>query len=158
MKSKDQILARLTKLVTRHKNAYVLEKTRKQPCNCIYNIEDQPRDLLSTSVEHKLAPRTSVSLLVIQQPSPVRICGYADGKWNGDICDKEEIAQACKYFVPVISKEVASAEFEDKLMDDQYILATYPDVAALQWAVDDRAYKVKIPVWKRFLSWLVGGW
>src|SRR5690606_9151048 len=91
---------------------------------------------------------------------PVRLCMYiapseedgVDSVWNGDICDRDAVAQHCKFFKPKFgTTESVTAEFDNLLADDEYTLKNYPDIAALQWVLVDRIHKQKLGFFQRFL-------
>lgn len=115
------------------------------PSNCVHNYTYTPEKLpySSTEIEHDLSPRRTTNLVVIQNPKPISICTFGSGdpgKWNGDICDSDDIAKSCPKFASIYTFEEAKKEFETKMSDDKFVMEKYPDVANLQWVLDERTY------------------
>ncbi len=157
MKTSEEIKKRLIKLTNRYRDVYVKRYTDRQPCNCIYNYLHNPSPLLlSNSVENRYVPNRSIQLVVIQDEKPVRICTYGSEKpnaWNGDICDSDSVSKECPYFSPIREKEELSLEYDSHLKDDKYVLEHHPDIAALQWVLNDRSYRIKLSIRTWILAW-----
>lgn len=169
MKSEDQIKSRLNSLYSKHKKLWVKENTSPSPDTCIHNYNHVPRPLVPRprDLEFKLAPRVQKTLVVIENADrAVRICMYGSenqDKWNGTICDSVEHAQSCPLFTPSISIEEAQSQYENLIMDDEYVYENYKDIAALQWVLDIRAENKSVIlterpgflafVWSFLISW-----
>lgn len=107
-------------------------------------------------VEYERAPRKSVTLLVVQDQVPVRLCmhGSSDpSTWNGDVCDNDDTARACDRFVPIVGLKDAESKFMEQLQDDAFVYGRYPDIAALQWVLEDRIGSKPLSLWERLLLW-----
>lgn len=159
MKSQDEIERRLRTLRVRYTKKHIAASQERLPQNCIYNLEQAPNGhyTKSKSADVDIAPRHSITLVVIQPESPIRLCMYgADdpSKWPGNICDKAETARCCSWFSAKVSKEVAKTEFLNRLADDEYVYENHPDIAALQWATDGRVYKKSLSPLERLRIWL----
>jgi hypothetical protein len=160
MKSKDQIESRLVKLVKRHKSRYIANRLDKLPQNCFYNIVHAPGEDFSikSSPDEILAPRSSISLVVMTVPSSVRLCTYGSSSpktWNGDICDSESTSRECPMFKPRVSEISLESEFDSIISDDKVTIQLYPDIAALQWTLNDRYHLFPSGVWpsiKRYVA------
>lgn len=154
MKTREEIERRLSKLRSRYEARFIESAVSRIPGNCQYNYIEQNVDIKSDiDVEHELAPRISTTLVIIQPPKAVRLCmlgASTMNQWNGTICDSSEMSSKCKYFTPKKSISNLQADFQDILSDDQRTLAQYPDVAALQWVVQDRVYSKPTGVLHRF--------
>lgn len=159
MKTEKEIEQRILKLRTRYELRYVDSHIRRTPSNCIHNHLENNVDLKTgIDVEHELAPRMSTTLVIIQPPKPVRLCmlnASSMNEWNGTICDTDDISKKCKQFALVKSVDQLHQGFTDTLSDDSKTLSLYPDIAALQWVIDDRAHH-KPPTWidKLIMVWL----
>ena len=158
MKTKEEIHTRLLKLRTRYEYKYISSTQEKTPHNCCYNLEVKPSEAEPTlDKEYPIAPRIVSTLVVIQPQVPVRLCMYGSddpGSWNGDICDSEEISRPCRYFTPRVTTLEAKQEFTNLLMQDSYVLQEYPDLAALQWVINDRVYAINVNVMQKlFMVW-----
>lgn len=162
MKSKSIIERRLRTLRLRYLKKYIALSQDRIPQNCIYNILHTPTERPKTSQfkafdEDEMTSCRNATLIVIQPDLPIRICTYGSEipeKWNGDICDTDDVSKGCKYFHPCITVEEAEKEFLSKLVDDEYVYENYPDVAALQWVLEDRVHKYGLSWWERMLVWL----
>lgn len=150
MKSKNEIYRRLEKLTARYRHRYVESTQVKSPLNCHYNIEHIQKTVRESKIWDKaVSPRIQSTLIVLNNQESVRICSYGSddsSKWTGQICDSEEISSPCPYFKPKVTKEEAFREFSEILGDDQKTLALYPDVANIQWVLDDR-YSLRKGFW-----------
>lgn len=177
MKSEEVILGRLKKLRSRYARQFLRRTQARLHRNCSYNREHLPRPPPAAGptdgylrirggegVEGLVSPNRmvrfgkTVSLAVIQDPSPVRLCMYgADDPalWAGEVCDSDEKAAACEWFVPSVPKEEALASFDALLKDDDYVYENYKDVAALQWVLDDRVSNYGPGIVERLFSWFV---
>ena len=131
---------------------------KKTPENCSYNLLHEPKVLeYKPGIEESLAPRTAVSLVVIQEDKPIRICTYGSDdpkNWNGDVCDHESTAASCPYFSSIHNENDKNKEFDLILNDDKQTLDLYPDVAALQWVLDVRHPLPKLGLWISMWLWL----
>lgn len=159
MKHQEEIRHRLEKLYERHQKNYVSKYIRKSPQNCKHNLLHTSSDLIYKSeVELSISPRSTNSLVVIQDNVPIRICTYNSndpGLWNGDICDDDETAEQCSYFEPLANIENLKARFQMVLLDDKETQREYPDIASLQWVLDIRHDNVeKISITARLNSLL----
>jgi hypothetical protein len=149
MRSQEDVEHRLRKLTDRYRAKLVASFQRKAHRNCLYNQlhTPTPRSKADSSKawESSLAPRHQVTLIVIQPDRPIGICMHGSERadtWNGDTCDDDETAEACPKFRAIQTREGAEAEFSERLKDDEHVLAEYPDIAALQWALDARVWSL----------------
>lgn len=142
MKSKIEVLIRLHKIIKRHKAAHVRQLTEKTPHNCVYNyLHTEISQSRVRESEYPISPRRSNSLVVIQDPRPIRVCTYGSDmpdSWNGTICDDISVSAPCQFFSSIKSAEEAGSEFDIMMKDDAETLDRYPDVAVLQWVLKDR--------------------
>ncbi len=129
--------------------------------NCVHNRQVLPKKLpyfqSDLPTELDLAPRQVMTLLVIQEEKPVRICMYGAGdpaNWLGDVCDSDVRSRCCKYFVPLKTAEEATDEFMESLTDDKFVYDNYRDLAALQWVVGDR--RPRLPWYRRLAAFFFG--
>lgn len=148
MKSPEDIEHRLKKLVDRYKHKYISNAQRKLPSNCLYNRLHVPTGTAKSDSsklwESSLSPRRQVTLVVLQPERPVGLCTYGSENpetWNGDLCDDESISGPCTKFEPISSKDELTSAFNSLLKDDETVLETYPDIAALQWVLDSRVWE-----------------
>lgn len=157
LKTLEETQKRLIKLTNRYRDLYVKNHTDKLPCNCVHNYLHSPKPLpFSNSIENQHVPNRSIQLVVIQEEKPVRICTYGSEKptvWNGDICDSEAISQECPYFTPIKERSELIQEYDSHLEDDKHVLEHYPDVAALQWVLNDRSYKIRFSFFSYLIAW-----
>lgn len=147
VKSETEIRRRLNKLRTRYLNKHVQETQRRFHKNCVYNQAHQPKALpypSSPEFEFERAPRKNRTLVVLQEsPKAIRLCMYGSESsetWSGDICDSDSVSASCPMFRPHVSSHEAALEFEHALSDDETVLKSFPDIAALQWVLDDRTF------------------
>lgn len=128
--------------------AHIQKTQDRTHSNCVYNRVHFPSPLpYSKPTEFELAPRNQVSLVIIQQEKPICICTFGSDKsetWNGDICDDDSVSQNCPKFIPLQSKEDAEAEFLENLRNDDFVLKTYPDIASLQWVLNQRTWNMRV--------------
>lgn len=155
MKSESKILSRLKKLRITYAKIHISTSQDKLPHNCSYNYNfDQNLELShKIPMEFERAPRINRTLVVFNDHKPIKICTYGSENsttWNGDkICDNESVSKPCPWFRPKISLEEAANEFQNLVSDDSYVEKTYPDIAILQWVLDDRIHKYKLSWFER---------
>ena len=92
------------------------KKLRRSPDNCSHNHTHQ-------------IPNTE---------DTIRLCMYGSEdieNWPGDICDRDETAQACKVFSCKYEKQEVIEDENAKLSDNAYIKNAHPDIAALLWVL-----------------------
>lgn len=145
MKKLIEIENRISKLKARNKRKYLSDNTSKLPHNCSFNHEYIPKPLsYGKEYEFEIAPRKSNSLVIIQEDLPVKICMYGSdsSKWNGDICDDETVSSPCPFFKPVHSEEELGKEYEENTLNNEYVYENYPEVAALQWILDNEPIEI----------------
>jgi len=145
MKTKTEIETRLLKLNNRYKHDFLTDKTSKYPENCKHNLYYTPNRLNYSHSENdtKLSPRNTNSLVIFQEDEPIRICTYGSvnpDKWNGNICDSDDISSDCPYFSCKHSQEELNIQWEETIKNDEIVLDSYPDIAALQWVLNTRVY------------------
>lgn len=144
MKSKEEINRRLRKLRLRYGRQYLTKTQFRKPENCVHNHEHFPRKTGPTvEIETELAPRVSVSLVMIRPDESIRLCMYGSedpATWNGDLCHNDDTASRCKMFRPRVSMDEAKQEFINLLADDTFVYDNYRDIAALQWVIGDRVH------------------
>jgi hypothetical protein len=161
VKSKNVIERRLRTLRLRYLKKYIAISQDKIPQNCIYNIIHSPveRPNISQFKEldyDEMAACHNATLIVIQPDLLIHICTYGSERpdlWNGEICDTDITSKGCKHFQPRIMAEEAKKEFLSKLSDDEYVYDNYPDIATLQWVLEDRVYKYDLSWWEKILVW-----
>lgn len=161
MKSEADVRKRLDKLRSKYLNKHVRETQRRFHKNCVFNSPHAPKPLPYSEIpdlELERAPRKSRTLVVLQESSvPVRICMYgADTpeSWLGNTCDDDSVSSTCPMFRPHVSAHEAAFEFETSMMDDRSVLESYPDVAALQWVLEERVFTR--PFLHRFWTFILG--
>ncbi len=161
MKSESVVRKRAERLRDRYLRRYVALSQERRHENCVHNREYLPRKLpysqSDLSTELDLAPRKVMTLLVIQEERPVRVCMYGaerPAEWSGDICDDDSISPTCKFFVPLKTVSEATDEFMSLLADDKYVYDSFRDLAALQWVLGDR--RPRLPWYRRLASFFVG--
>lgn len=173
MRSKEEILKRLKKLRGRYARQYLKSSQDRLHRNCKYNLEhtsnrerddhgcDQNDPSSSDAMaplrmaagedvdelipsERLVRPSKSTSIVVLRDPTPVRLCMYGSenpSSWAGELCDRDERAASCPWFSPSVSVQSATASFDGLMADDKYVYENYKDIAALQWVLGDRVYK-----------------
>lgn len=161
MKSAEAIAKRLKNLRFRYAKQYIKNSQDRCHRNCVHNHEQAPLKPLQysrTPVEHERAPRQSVTLIMIEDPKPLRLCMYGShnpATWEGDICDNDAKARDCKWFDPKVKLQEAEEKFNELMSDDAYVLEHYPDIAALQWVLDTRVHSKPLSLLEQFkLRWL----
>lgn len=167
MKSKDQVLRRLEKLINRYRLKHIEAGMEKTPENCVHNLEVPDHHSVANPEDLMLAPRRSVTLVVLNNlPGTSRVCTYGgdQGQWNGTICDRASISGSCPKFTCRASADLLGQEFDFKMQDDDFVLTRFPDVAALQWVSESRPWSFKRNVWgpvrillDRLLGFIKGG-
>lgn len=142
MKSKATVQRRLRSLRIRYAKKYIEKSQKRKPDNCVHNhVHEYHPPTPEIVTEYELAPRRSYSLVTFKEEGPIRLCMYgADdpSEWKGDVCEKDETAEGCKYFKPKTSVAEAQEEFQDLVADDNYVYEHYREVATLQWVLGDR--------------------
>lgn len=158
MKTREEVERRLRKLQIRYARKHVQRSQERLPHNCVHNEEHLPPRLEAgpkVPVEEEVAPRQQVTLVVLNEPRPIRLCMHgADRgeKWRGDVCDDAETARQCPYFKPAKDVRAARDEFMDSLADDEHVFNHYRDVATLQWVLGERVHSYPLAWWQRL--WL----
>lgn len=159
MKTRDEILSRLRKLRTRYATRYMESSRERLPCNCRHNHVHKSTNYsrqVTTAQPTDIAPRSQVTLLVLQEDRPIGLCMYGSedsSKWPGNICDSKETASECPYFTPKMSVAASQAEFFAKLEDDEFVFDNYRDIAALQWVLGERVHNHALSLWERVIFW-----
>lgn len=74
--------------------------------------------------------------------------------WPGDICDKNETAQSCPKFKPIVSLEEVQAKAQALLANDEWVFENMKDVAALQWVIGDRIHRHRPSFFQRLFLWI----
>ena len=159
MKSKQQILNRLKKLYLRYLNKHV-NLTQKRICyNCKYcenhTVGSFQYDKELPTQFELFPTHVSSVILIDQKPESIELCMYGSNnpsEWQGTICN-DEISLSCKLFSPCLSIEEAKLEFEELIGDDKYVLKYYPDIAILQWILNDRIIQY-LSWWDKFWIWI----
>jgi hypothetical protein len=158
MKAENLILKRLKKLRIRYARKHIGNSQKRCPENCVYNHEQVPQQISDDPIiELEMAPRLVQTVIVFQGNATVRYCTYGSDDpetWQGDICDRDETAEECSWFTPKISAEDAREEFLELLEDDDYVLKRYPDLAMLQWVLDDRLHNHELSWADKFILWI----
>jgi len=167
VKTEQEVLGRLKKLRIRYTKKYVDSTQKRCFLNCRFNHEQVMPLVKNDTVEYEITPRC-VSTVVIIDSNNSKACYCTYGvqkdehgavvidfdKWNGKICDRDEIAEQCEWFVPVMTNDVAEAEFNVLLEDDKWVYENHKDIAALQWVLGDRVHKHRLSLWDRFWLWV----
>jgi len=162
VKSQEAISRRLRNLRLRYAKQHVKESQARCHRNCTYNHEQPNLSPLKYSrngvpeIEYERSPRKSVTLVVLQDQVPTRLCMYGSqnpSTWSGDICDNDDIAKSCKYFQAKVGEEEARRQFMEKLEDDEYVYDNFRDIAALQWVLDDRVASHPLTILERLSLW-----
>jgi len=177
VKSEEEVRRRLRKLRGRYARQFLRQSQDRLHRNCVHNYEHLPLDAPlpggdeagpmrirgGEEVEGLVVPDRrvrfgrTVSLVVLQDPSPVRLCMYGSedpASWAGEVCDRDEKAASCPWFSPAVPKEEALAAFDALLEDDGYVYENYRDLAALQWVLGDRVHRHPPGLWERLLDWM----
>lgn len=146
MKPERTVRQRLTRLRERYRRQLIRARTDRLPENCVHNSVQSPRTLpysrSDIETELDLAPRKATTLVVLQPDSPVRLCMYGSDRpdsWNGVVCDSRAVSGSCSLFRPTRSAAEISDEFNSLMADPKYVLERYPDLAALQWVLEERS-------------------
>lgn len=160
MKSREEILKRLRKLRSRYLRQHLRLSQDRLPANCSYNHEISVGPALSGPARdtgaRPVAPARA-SLVVLQDAGPTTVCLYGcedPAAWAGELCYTREKAASCGWFKPKVDPSKAEREFDALMADDAYVYENYPDVAALQWVVDDRIHRHGPGLFERLLRWL----
>jgi len=157
VKSKVDILKRLKKLRIRYAKNHIKCSQERKHKNCVYNHEQTPLSCSNSITEVELAPREISTVILIRDNDSTFYCSYGSDDpehWSGLICDRDEIAEKCKWFIPKVNAKEARIDFLQLIEDDKYVYENYPDLAALQWALGDRVYKHALSWWDRLVFWL----
>jgi len=137
MKSEGKIKQKLKQVRFRHLKKRIEISLKQVPHNCVHN----ERHIVLNS----------------DNPDPVGLCMYnseATEQWGGVICDDEiegciKQAQECPFFVASKSKEETTEEFRILVEGEVGSLANeYPDVAALQWILQEE-YPFELSWWQK---------
>lgn len=159
MKTREEIVKRLHTLRLRYVKKAVKASQERGHRNCSHNYEHIPVPRPgSGSCDMDLAPRRSVTLLVIQPDQPIRLCMHGSedpATWSGDLCDSDDVSRSCPKFKAKTTTAEAAAEANRRMSDDDWVLENMKDVAALQWAVDDRIYRHEMTVVQRLVMWFI---
>ena len=144
MKSEGKLKQKLKQVRFRHLKKRIEISLKQVPHNCVHNEKHV--------------------VLNSEDPNPVGLCMYNSDtpeEWGGVICDGEirgclEQAQGCPFFVARKSKAAVTEEFQELMDGDVGVLASeYPDIAALQWALDDEQ-PFQLTWWQRVLLFFKG--
>jgi len=162
VKSYRVVLKRARKLRLRYAKKHVMASQERRHRNCRYNFEHAPIGLGRNPdvVELSVAPREVTTLLVLREDVKVHLCMYGSDdpeNWPGDLCDRDDMADRCKWFEPLKSAKEAREEFDGFLKDDEWVYNNHRDLAVLQWVLDDRGTQTPrgfLSRWERFLLWL----
>lgn len=155
MKSQSEIQRRLRKLHFRYAKKYIDSTQKRIHTNCKHNHSQKPLKQTRDVVEIELAPRqVSTVVYIHDNDRETQYCMYGSENpetWPGIICDRHQIAETCKWFVPKISAKGAEDQFDKLMEDDEYVYKEHADIAALQWVVNDRVYKHKMTWFYRMI-------
>jgi hypothetical protein len=92
-------------------------------------------------VEKEILPARSELSVHISHDDGMGYCMYGSescSTWSGTLCDGDSVPSTCKWFVPQVTVEEAVKTHDALMVDDKYVYANYPDIAALQWVIEDR--------------------
>lgn len=166
MKTEREILGRLKKLGNRYARKYIDNTQKRCYRNCRYNWEQVVLPVKKDVVEFELTPRCVSTVVVVSDNDKANYCTYgvnheSDGsysvdtnKWNGIICNRDEIAEQCEWFTPALSVSEAEDKFNQCLEDDKWVYENYRDIAALQWVLGDRVYNHPASLVHKVWLWL----
>jgi hypothetical protein len=129
VKHENVVLRRLDKLHFRYAKQHIKRAQNRAFTNCSYNYQ------------HK---------------GESHYCTYKAGNpgaWPGLVCEDDGIARSCKWFKPKVSTEDAKNEYLLLMKADDYVYKTYPDIAVLQWVLNDRIYKYGFSWVQKFVLW-----
>jgi hypothetical protein len=162
VKTREDIEKRLRKHRERYARKYVEASQQRIHVNCVHNHEHMPSPVPTAPVpkvraEGKMVPSRRVSLVVLNEDKPICLCMYGSGDpsgWNGDICDSDEVARACKVFTPSVDLDQAKQDFLELMADDEYVFNNYRDVATLQWVLGERVHEMPLTLLERFGFWV----
>jgi hypothetical protein len=162
VKSEEAVLKRLKNLRKRYLNKYIKVSQTRLHKNCVYNVS---YTLNQTSlkaneiqVNESLWNNKFDSIVIIQDNQSTHFCAFGSEKpdeWNGIICDNDDVAKSCKWFKPKVPIDKVEIEFEELMKDDEFVLNHYPDIAALQWVLDDRIHFYCLSWWDRIRFWFL---
>ena len=162
MKSQGAISKRTRKLRLRYAKKHIRASQARCYGNCRHNLEHAPsaEGRNPDVVELALAPREVTTTLILRDDRVVHICMYGaedPANWLGDVCDSDDVADRCKWFVPRKSAKDAHEEFMELLADEEWVYENHRDLAALQWALDGKRKVSRrfLSLWERFLLWLI---
>lgn len=167
MKTKEEVVRRLRKLRVRYLRKHLSLSQDRLPRNCVYNHEvvvgaakshiPYEEAVPGAGQDRPVASSRSTSLVVLQDDEPpMRVCTYGcedPSTWSGDLCYTAERAASCGWFKPAKPVREAELEFDRLLEDDEYVRDRYPDVATLQWVLEDRVHKHRPGLMERILRW-----
>lgn len=158
MKSKSQIEKHLDKIYNRYLYKYVEKSQTRTFKNCLFNEchEVRPLSYQRDNQETEIIPARYTFVVSIKDNNKkIHLCMFNANKasWGGNICDSDEIAKSCKLFKCLKTKEEAIKEFEQLLMDDKYTHLNFPDIAVLQWVLDNRVHIFRYTLKYRILYW-----
>jgi len=160
VKNQEDIEKRLRKLRVRYANKYASASQERKHLNCVFNEVHETRDLPYTrtkSIEMPIAPRDQVTLVVFHGRQDVtHLCMYGSdsNKWQGSMCDSDDIAKSCSMFKPRVDAQTAKDEFLELVANDEYVFNNYRDVATLQWVLGERIHEVPLTNLERFVLWV----
>lgn len=107
--------------------ANVRDQLRRAPHNCKYHHD------------HKI-PNTEET---------IGLCMYGSDdpeNWPGDVCDQDEIAQACPMFSCKTTKQQALKHEAGRLQNPVIVKENYPEIAALLWVLtEDTSWMIMGP-------------
>lgn len=127
MKTESEVKQRYRTLYQKHLDKYLHANLRPAHLNCVHNVRHEDK--------HGV-----IHLCFLGSDDPEN--------WPGNVCDTDEIAQACPFFTPKKSKEDLVRDFDP---------TQYPDLVALQWVMDtvQDLEPVSPRTWyQRFWAWL----
>lgn len=114
-----KIAMRIRTLQLEHIRAEVKEKTRRAPHNCTYN---------------------HVHTIPNTDGETIGLCMYGSedpSLWPGDLCDTDEIAQACPYFSCKHDKKDLMMELAEQFRDPDFVREHHPGMASLLWVLTE---------------------
>lgn len=162
VKSQSEIQKRLKKLKFRYLKNYLKRSQDLTFENCIYGFLHQPSPIPQkpkVQTSSTLVPKRQVTLVILdnQEEGPAPLCMYGSDNpesWPGEACLGDRAA-TCPMFKPRLALEDARDEFIGLLEDDEYVYDNMKDIAALQWAINERIAFWPLSIFERITIWFM---
>lgn len=171
MKSKDDIKARVTQLLSDALLERVREGLSRVPHVCRHNyrhpldsrkkVGGENNPSYNRITDNGLPVQQTIGLCMLRSKSPE--------EWEGTICDEPIDARKCPYFDPKRKREEIAAEFESLTRDREWLAANIPEAHTLLWVLEESGDKDQLalnsppfpvtqpppslPWWRKWLRW-----